>query len=325
MPCYNEQDTIQLLLEALYGQTYPREKLAVVIADGLSSDQTRQQITAFHEAHSDLEIVVVDNTRRSIPAGLNRALEAAQGEIIVRLDAHSIPRPDYVTRCVAALQDGLGENVGGVWEIHPGNDGWVARAIAVAAGHPLGVGDARYRYTEQAASVDTVPFGAYRRELVSRIGSYDETLLTNEDYEFNVRIRQSGGRVWLDPRIRCIYFARGSLGALARQYWRYGYWKLRMLQRYPQTLRWRQALPPLFVLGIGVGLLLGLVHPVFWQLLAAGLTGYVVTLLLAGIQAAVRRKDAMLAPGIPLAIGVMHLSWGMAFLWSLLSVAIKRG
>jgi succinoglycan biosynthesis protein ExoA len=324
VPCYNEQNTIRQLLEAIYRQSYPLDKLAVVIADGLSSDHTRQVIDAFCEAYPDLNVRVVDNTHRSIPAGLNRALEVAQGEIIVRLDAHSIPDPDYVTRGVAALQSGVADNVGGVWEIKPGNRGWIARAIAVAASHPLGVGDARYRYADQAGSVDTVPFGIYWRELVNRIGRYDETLLTNEDYEFNVRIRQAGGTVWLDPQIRCQYFARGNLGELARQYWRYGYWKLRMLQRYPRTLRWRQALPPLFVLGIGLFLLLGLLNPVFWQLLAAGLTGYIVALLLVGVQMVALHKDPALLLGVPLAIATMHLTWGTALLWSLLGVLLNR-
>ena len=95
--------------------------------------------------------------------------------------------------------------------------------------------------------MDTVPFGAFRRSLIDKIGLFDETLLTNEDYEFNTRIRQSGGRVWLDPEIVTVYYARSTLRDLARQYWRYGYWKFRMLRRYPDTLRWRQALPPLFV------------------------------------------------------------------------------
>ena len=120
IPCFNEQDTIRKLLEAIYAQTFPRADLEVVIADGMSTDGTRAEIAAFSDAHPDLHIAVVDNLQRSIPAALNCALKEAQGEIIVRLDAHSMPYPDYVERCVADLEAGLGENVGGVWEIHPG-------------------------------------------------------------------------------------------------------------------------------------------------------------------------------------------------------------
>lgn len=329
IPCYNEQSTIRLLLDAIYRQTYPRERVELVIADGMSTDRTRSEIAAFVLAHPDLQVKVVDNPKRTIPAGLNCAVGSAAGQIFVRIDAHSVPRPDYIERSVAALEDGRGENVGGVWEIRPGGRGWMAASIAMAAAHPLGVGDARYRYTEQAQLVDTVPFGAFRRELLARLCQqggdclkpYDESLPTNEDYEFNVRVRQSGGRVWLDPRICSVYFARGTLPKLAQQYWRYGFWKLRMLRRYPETIRWRQALPPLFVLSLlGLGLL-ALFLPLARWLLLLELALYTMVLLLSGAQLAVRHKNPGLFIGVPLAIAAMHVSWGSAFLWSLAGLA----
>lgn len=324
VPCYNEQSTIQLLLEALAAQSLPLRSFEVLIADGMSSDQTREVIANFQQQHPDLALKIVDNPARIIPAALNRALESAQGEYIVRLDAHAIPRPDYLERCLRALQAGRGTNVGGRWEIRPGSESWQGRAIAAAAAHPLGAGDARYRYGTQAAEVETVPFGAYRRELVQRIGPYDETLLTNEDYEFNVRIQLAGGKIWFDPQIRSIYFARPTFASLARQYWRYGYWKLRMLLRYPQTLRWRQAVPPLFVGGLLVGLLASLWLPGVRVVLAAVLLFYLLTLMAAGIHSAVRRRAPGLVLGMPLAIMLMHISWGTAFWWSLITLPFSR-
>ena len=222
VPCYNEEKTILLLLNAILDQTYPIEQMEVVIADGLSSDNTRANINGFQAAHPVLVIRVVDNPERSIPSGLNKAIRAAKGELIIRLDAHSIPAPDYVERCQSALRLGLGDSVGGVWDIRPLDQSWQSRAIALAASHPLGVGDAHYRYSSTAQVVDTVPFGAFHRSWVDRIGYFDETLLTNEDYEFNVRLRKAGGRIWLDPSIRSVYFARSNLTELANQYWRYG-------------------------------------------------------------------------------------------------------
>lgn len=318
VPCYNEQATIRLLLEALYVQSHPRPEMEVIIADGLSTDFTREEIASFQQEHPDLRVRVVDNPKRTIPSGLNRAVESAQGEILLRLDAHSMPYPDYVARCVSALRNGLGDNVGGIWEIQPGGQDWQARSIAAAAAHPLGVGDARYRVGGQAQAVDTVPFGAFHRSLVARIGMYDETLLTNEDYEFNVRVRASGGTVWLDPAIRSRYFARRSLGALARQYWRYGYWKARMLWRYPETFRWRQ-LAGVFVLSFLVLGVSGIwFAPARW-LFGSELVIYTLALLVVGIQEAFRKRDPALSLGVPLAIATMHFTWGAAFLWSLLS------
>jgi succinoglycan biosynthesis protein ExoA len=322
IPCYNEERTIHLLLEALFRQTFKRSDLEVIISDGLSTDGTRNEIASFHKAHPNLCIRVVDNPQRNIPSGLNQAIRAAEGTYIVRLDAHSVPHPDYIERSVAALEKGLGENVGGVWEIRPASPGWVSRSIALAAAHPLGVGDARYRYTDRPQHVDTVPFGAFRRSLIDQIGGFDETLLTNEDYEFNVRVRQNGGLVWLDPAIRSIYFPRHTLGALARQYWRYGYWKARMLARYPDTLRWRQALPPAFVGGLLFLLVVSFWLPEAALFLAAVLLVYLTVLAGTAAILALHKKDISLFFGVPLAICVMHFAWGTALLWSLVTLPL---
>ena len=318
IPCFNEQTTIRKLLEAIYAQTFPRADLEVVIADGISTDGTRAEIAAFSDLHPDLHIAVVDNLKRHIPAGLNCALKEALGEIIVRLDAHSMPYPNYIELCVAGLEAGLGENVGGVWEIRPSAETWVAKSIAVAASHPLGVGDASYRYAGKSAQVDTVPFGAFKRDLLALIGFFDETLLSNEDYEFNARIHKAGGIVWLDPSIRSVYFARARLSELGKQYFRYGFWKWRMLRRYSNTLRWRQGLPPVFVFSlIGLGIL-GIFLPFFRVLLAAEIILYAFSLTGAGVQAAFKHKKYFLVFGLPLAISCMHISWGMGFLWSMI-------
>jgi len=324
VPCYNEQSTIVSMLKAFRAQTFPCTEMEVVIADGMSTDGTRAAISAFQKEYPDLDVRVVDNARRSIPSGVNRAMEAARGEIIIRFDGHAKPYPDYVANCIAAHQAGRGDNVGGVWDIHPGADTWIAKSIAVAAAHPLGVGDALYRHAKQAAEVDTVPFGSFRRTLIERVGPFDESLLTNEDYEFNARIRKAGGKIWLDPSIRSVYFARSTLPELMRQYWRYGFWKWRMLRRYPDTLRWRQALPPLFVLSLIGLLVLSIFFPFVKILLAAELLLYSSIMILAGIHVALREQKAYLILGLPLGIFAMHLAWGSGFLWSILTSIVQK-
>jgi len=314
IPCRNEEKTIHLVLDAIHAQTYPRELQQVVIADGFSEDRTREQIESFKTSHPDLDVMVVNNPKRIIPAGLNAAILASSGDLIVRMDAHSIPNPDYVALCVDALERNVAQNVGGVWDIQPGSNSWIARSIAAAAGNPLAVGDASYRFTDKAAYVDTVPYGSYKRELFNQIGLFDETLLANEDYELNTRIIQSGGKIWLDPKIRCVYFARSSLRALSKQYYGYGYWKFQMLKRYPETLRWRQALPPAFILGLLLLLLAG----IFWKpaliLFAIALGLYLLVLLGVGIHMASKKSDILMIIGIPLAIITMHFSWGAGFI-----------
>jgi succinoglycan biosynthesis protein ExoA len=316
IPCFNEQDTIQDLLAAICEQDYPLSDLEVIIADGMSMDATRQKIQEFSAAVPELTIKIVDNQDRTIPAALNRAIDAAAGEILVRMDAHSLPHPDYLKISVRDLVAGKGDNVGGVIDIKPANQSWIGRSIAQAAGHPLGVGDAKYRTGAGAGEVDTVAFGTFRATLIDEVGGFDESLLTNEDYEFNVRVRKAGKVIWLNPEIKATYISRPSLSSLAAQYWRYGYWKLRMLLRYPETFRWRQ-LSGFFVLSwLGLGLL-SIWFPLARWLLLGEAVLYGGALLAAGLNSAVSQKDPGLALGLPLAIATMHFSWGSGFIISL--------
>ena len=151
---------------------------------------------------------------------MNRGIDAAHGEIIVRLDGHSRPPPDYVGRALDALRETGAAVVGGMWEIAPGGPTLIAEAIARAVAHPIGAGNAAYRTARATDSgrteVDTVPFGCLRKTTWEALGGFDERLLTNEDYEFNYRVRSSGSAVVPDPDIRCTYFARSTLAGLAR-------------------------------------------------------------------------------------------------------------
>jgi glycosyltransferase involved in cell wall biosynthesis len=318
IPCYNEEKTIEALLSAILGQTHPVDQMEVVIADGMSTDRTRERIQVFQLTHPELDLHVVENIQRTIPAALNQAIAVARGEVITRMDAHAIPAVDYIERSLSALEAGLGDNVGGVIEIRPGADSWIAQAISIATAHPLGVGDAHYRTATRAMQADTVAFGTYYRSLLEKIGKYDETLLVNEDYEFNTRIRKAGGTIWVDPAIRCVYYSRASLRTLARQYFTYGYWKYMMLHRYPETLRWRQALPPVFVSGILMLLLLSIIWKPSGILLALILLSYLVILAGGSLLPAVRKKKPLLVVGIPIAIVTMHFSWGSGFMWSMI-------
>jgi cellulose synthase/poly-beta-1,6-N-acetylglucosamine synthase-like glycosyltransferase len=317
IPCLNEEETIGKVLVALAQQNYPLEKMEIVLADGGSSDKTLEHIEEFKTEHPSMSIVLINNPSKHIPAALNTAITAATGEVIIRMDAHSLPHRDYVQKCVQALQEGKGENVGGRWEILPGADTWIARGIALAASHPLGAGDAKYRISGKAGPVDTVPFGSFYRSLFDKIGLFDENLLTNEDYELNTRIRQNNGIVWFDPEIVSQYYARPTLKALAEQYSRYGYWKAKMALKYPKTIKLRQALPPLFVAGLFILLVLGLFIQLFYNLFLIVIFIYVGIITFASIPVSVKERDQKLILSFPLAIMTMHLNWGGGFLESL--------
>ncbi len=318
VPCFNEEKTIELLLEAIRVQDFPISQIEVIIADGLSVDSTRERIRHYQQRYPELSVKVIDNPNRNIPSGLNCAIRAAQGEYLVRLDAHSMPADDYVSTCVKFLEAKKAENVGGIWEIQPGSNNWRARSIAWAAAHPIGVGDAQYRHGKNAMYVDTVPFGAFRRGLFDEIGLFNESLLTNEDYELNVRIRKAGGKIWFDPSIRSVYFAREAFKELSRQYFRYGYWKSKMLRMFPDTLRWRQALPPLFVAGLIFLLLFSPFFVFFRYVFLIVVCLYLIILCAASLPVVFRQKELSALIGVPVSIVIMHLSWGMGFLWGVI-------
>ena len=214
-------------------------------------------------------------------------------------------------------------NVGGIWEIQPGLPTWIGQSIAAAAAHPLGAGDARYRTSGTEGPVETVPFGAYRRVWLDRVGGFNEELPTNEDYEYNVRIREQGGVVWLNPAIRSAYLARGNFSQLRRQYARYGFWKARMLLRHPASLRRRQALPPLFALSTLALLVGAFFDPIAFRGLAIVWGAYAAVLFVTGLREGIRRRAPSLAVGLPLALATMHLAWGGAFWWGLLTGLLR--
>ncbi|MFT6372506.1 MAG: glycosyltransferase involved in cell wall biosynthesis [Gammaproteobacteria bacterium] len=298
--------------------------MEVIIVDGMSTDDTRQKIQSFSKTHPNLTIRIIDNEKRFIPHALNKGLKASSGDFLIRMDAHSIPSKDYVASCVHALQEGKGDNVGGRWDIQPSNNSYMARAIAVAAAHPIGSGGANYRSGNKASLVDTVPFGAFTRETLNRNGFFNEKLLANEDYEWNARLRAQDGKVWFDPAIRCQYFARKSYRSLSKQYFNYGYWKVFMLQLYPGSIRLRQMVPPFFVLILLLSALLSTLSVLLNWIFFPWLTGiilsaYLVALILGTLLSSDDTPPIRLVPGIILALATMHLSWGSGFWLSMIA------
>lgn len=324
VPCYNEAETIALLLDAIRAQTIPQADIEVLIVDGRSTDATRDRIHNWRRAHPELDVKILDNPARAIPHALNIGIEAARGEFLIRLDAHCVPNSDYFERCLIQLRDGVADNVGGRWDIQPGGESWAARSIAVAASSPIAVGDAKYRYSEKAEYVDTVPFGSYRTAYLREMGGFDESLLSNEDYDLNVRIRRAGGKIWLDPSIRSVYFARSSFGALAKQYFRYGYWKVGMLRKDPRSIRLRQLAPPLLVLTVTVLLLLSFFSSRALTMLLLIAIFYLGSLFFVSIRAAGEKDDLRLLIGMPIATCVMHFCWGFGFLLHLFQLILKK-
>lgn len=329
IPCRNERASVIELLDDLTRQEYPLAELIVV--DNASTDGTWDALEEYRRAHPSCPLQVVKCERIGQPAALNAGIRAATGDVIVRMDAHSRPDPSYVRLGVHTVCDVGAGVAGGVWEIVPGRPTIVAQAIARGVSHPMGAGDAAYRTGRsipEPLPVDTVPFGCFLKATWEQLGGFNERVLTNEDYEFNYRVRQSGRQVILDPRIRSTYYARPTLAALAVQYSRYGWWKAQMLKAHPKSLRWRQAVPAAFVAGVialaGLTAALGFAgFQVLFVVSALALVGllalYGGALGYAAWRISGGRRSWALFPVLPLVFATIHFCWGGGVLVNLLT------
>ncbi len=316
MPMFNEEKYIEQCLASLLANDYPRELTEILIVDGMSVDASRALVTRYSKQYAWIKML--DNPGRTAARAMNLGIKQAAGEIIVRVDAHTFYEQDYISSCVKLLLETDAVNVGGVQK--PVGTDNVTEAIAMATSTPFGVGDAKFRYASEACWVDTVYLGAWWKKSLVAIGGYNENWVINEDYELNYRLRQAGGKILLSPRIKCCYYVRGSLQQLARQYFRYGKWKVKTLVSHPGSLRWRQMAPPALVAGIMTSVLL---------LLAGSPLGWLIPLLYLGVTVGVSVKLSsqrgwQYLPILPVAFWLLHFSWGVGFYSGIYPFAIKR-
>jgi len=322
IPCYNEERFIGHALEQLAHQ-FELDRYEIIVVDGLSDDNSRSVIEDFKTRRPDVSVSLLENPARNIPTALNLGIAAAKGSVIARMDAHAAPSDGYIRRCVEVLQTGTAGVVGMPCLVRAGADTPVAHAIAAAVSHPFGIGNARYRLGSDGPpqeSVDTVAFSCFRKSLWQELGGFNEGLLTNEDYDFNYRVRQSGRDVILDRGGHCDYFARTTIRKLAAQYWRYGRWKAHMVRLQPGSIKLRHVVAPAFILSLLVLALLAIIWtPARWLLLIESIV-YLFAALAAGWHTT-RRSDRSLGLVLlmPLVFATIHLSWGTSFLISLAS------
>lgn len=316
MPVRNEADHIGPALRCVLTQDYPAEQMEVLVADGQSTDGTREVVAGF--ASADPRVRLIDNPGRIVPTGINAAMRQARGAVVVRVDGHCEIAPDYVRRCVAHLQEGQADGVGG--PIDTIGETWMARAIAAAMSSSFGVGGSAFRVLkDRTLLVDTIAFPAYTRDVVERAGPYDEELVRNQDDEYNYRLRKLGAKLLLAADVRSQYYSRASLGKLWKQYFQYGYWKVRVMQKHPRQMRLRQFVPPLFVLAVAVAGLLTLCVSWGWITLTAVAGTYAMATGLASLIIAGGSLD--LLPALPVVLSTLHMAYGSGFLWGLVRFA----
>lgn len=319
IPVRNEARCIASCLETLLRQDYPTDRMEVLIADGMSSDGTRETLAAVQVR--DRRVRVIDNSQGIVSTGLNAAIRAARGEVIVRMDAHTEYAPDYVRQCVAVLWETGADNVGGPWVAR--GAGYVSRAVAAAFQSRFAVGTGRGHNERYEGLVDTVYLGCWPRSVFDRVGLFDEDLVRNQDDEFNLRLTRAGGRVWQSPRIRSWYEPRASLAGLFRQYMQYGYWKVRVIRKHRLPASVRHLVPVLFVTALmGLAAAAPFFAPALWALL--GLTGLYLLAVLAASVVTARWAGLGLAAILPAVFACYHLGYGVGFLRGLCDCALRK-
>lgn len=310
IPIRNEAAYIERCLEAVLIQDYPDDRIEILIADGLSDDGTRDILTTFSQAHSRVKLF--DNPHKIVASGLNLLTQHAQGEILIRVDGHCVIASDYVRNCVRhILEDGV-DGVGG--PMHSIGENFVSQTIALAMSSKFGVGGSAFRTeTGQTRLADTVPFPAYTRNIIDKVGPYSEELVRNQDDEYNYRIRKAGGKILLAEDVHSTYYSRGSLNQLWRQYFQYGYYKVRVLQKHPAQMRPRQFVPLAFVISLLTGILLAIFTPFGWMPLVGLIGAYLLANLAASVITA-KNQGWQYLWLLPFTFATLHLSYGLGFL-----------
>jgi glycosyltransferase involved in cell wall biosynthesis len=312
IPCRNEAGYIAHCLDSILASDYPQDRLEILVADGRSTDGTREILARFCARHATVRLL--DNPQGTTPGGLNVAIQASSGAIVIRMDAHVVYPADYIGRLVRGLEESGADNVGGVLETVPADDTAMARAIALGMSHRFGVGNSHFRVgTSQRREVDTVPFGCFRREIFNRIGLFDEELIRNQDDEFNFRVITRGGRVVLLPDVSCRYFARRSLRQLGRMYYQYGYFKPLVARKIGRIMTVRQLVPALLVVSLAVSALGALWVPGAAAVLALVLAAYGSLVALTAVDAA-RTHGVRCGAALAAVIPTLHFSYGIGFL-----------
>jgi hypothetical protein len=321
MPVRDEQRHLAEAVGHVLAQEYPAE-IEVVLAVGPSRDATEE--IAQRLAAADPRVTVVPNPSGLIPAANNAAIKASRHPIVARVDGHALIPPGYLRQAVATLQETGADNVGGIMAAEGATP--FEQAVAWAMTSPAGVGSARFHTGGRAGPADSVYLGVYRRTALEQVGGYDEGYLRAEDWEMNHRIRQAGGLIWFQPRLRVTYRPRATVAALARQYFHYGRWRRVVSRQHAGTINLRYLAPPATVLAIAAGVvagLAGLVGGVLgpWPGLSWLTLGFLApAVYLAGILAvtatAARSLSGQALARLPVALVTMHMAWGIGFLTS---------
>ena len=317
LPIRNEKRFISKTLQSIIEQKFKGE-LEIIISDGLSNDGTLDIIKQFQKKYRYIKLV--RNNAKIVPTGFNKALNFAKGDIIIRVDGHSTIEPDYINNSIKILNEKNASCVGGPTK-HFSNT-FIGKNISIAQCSYFGAGGASFRTgVSKGKYVNTLAFGAYDRSEFLKVGAYDEELIRNQDEELNYRIVKNGGKIWIDPSIKSRYYVRDSILKLFSQYYYYGFYKVRVIQKIKSIFSFRHFVPAIFVLTLILFMVIGIFQRIIWPILFLGAV-YLFVNITFSIYESVKHKVKSLVL-LPIIYFIMHFSYGLGFLVGLVFFANK--
>lgn len=303
VPCLDEEKFISSCLESIIKNDYPKERLEILVVDGMSEDKTREIVRNYSKKYSFLKLL--DNPKIITPSAMNIGIKNAKGEIIIKMDAHSIYEKDYISKCAEHLKESSADNVGGVLKAISSKNSLTARAIAISLSHFFGAGGSYFRTgIDKPKDVDTVAFGCYWKKIFDKIGFFDERMAKTEDLELNFRLKKAGGKIMLFPDIKALYYpSSDDLKDFFKHNFTDGVWTTYPLKFGFISGSWRHYIPLIFVLTLPLSI---------WP--------YIVVSLYFSAKIALKEKNLGLLVLMPLVFAARHIGYGLGSIWGIIKL-----
>ena len=313
LPVLNEEKFIEKSLNSIIAQTISKEFLEVLVIDGNSSDSTPEIINLYSQKYNYIKLL--KNPDQNTIAALNLGIKKALGDFIIRVDGHTYLEKDYIENCIEVLNRTDADNVGGA--MRPIGNTYIQKAIAFATCSIFGIGPGKFHYSKKEEYVDTVYLGAFRNKLFEEIGAFDPEMHYNEDNEINLRIIRKGGKILLSPKIKSFYFPRDSIHELWNQYFNYGFFKIKVIQKHKLTSSLRHFVPAFFLSTLFVSAILSLFNQAFLYLFYLLVGSYFAATILFSLKISLSNGLQYFFV-MPFVFATLHLSYGIGFLKGLL-------
>tara|TARA_B110000211_G_C14039729_1_gene536225 strand:+ start:236 stop:1267 length:1032 start_codon:yes stop_codon:yes gene_type:complete len=322
-PVYNEQAYIESFLDSIIAQDFPQNNTEVFIIDGGSNDSTVKIIKKYIFKYKFIKYL--NNIDRFQVYAMNIGIKASKGDYIIRLDAHSVYPKDYFSSLIKTAVNLSADNVGGICETLPANDTLIPKSISLAMSHPFGVGNSMFRIgSKDIIQTDTVPFGCYKSSVFDLIGYFDTDLKRNEDDEFNARLINNGGKIFLNPDIVVKYFGRDSILKTSMMFYQYGFFKPLVNIKTKSITTVRQIIPLLFVLFLTIGSIFSFFNASIFIIYTLSILIYFFLSFIISFFLAFKNKKFMLFLLLPITFLVIHLSYGWGYLLGLVSFNLLK-